>query len=191
MAATKPHRGQRLLVQALASGITGLLLAGGAAWGAGAPSETPPPQAPVDPTEPAEQELQRAVEPDESDESDELDEQAVEEADPPAATGDTAQEAKPPKADKAAKAKGPETAKAAKARGPKAAKAQGRALGQGNGQGNGHGKAVSAAARGESELPDDCRNHGHWVSTVAKGLDSCTANPRPPETETETDDTDD
>lgn len=43
-----------------------------------------------------------------------------------------------------------------------------------------HGAAVSAAARGETPPRGDCRNHGHWVSTVAKGLDSCDDNPRPP-----------
>ena len=42
-----------------------------------------------------------------------------------------------------------------------------------------HGEAVSAAARGETEPVGDCRNHGHWVSTVAKGLASCDDNPRP------------
>jgi len=48
-----------------------------------------------------------------------------------------------------------------------------------NGNGNAHGKAVSAAARGETEPVGDCRNHGHWVSTVAQGLESCDDNPRP------------
>lgn len=46
-------------------------------------------------------------------------------------------------------------------------------------KGNAHGKAVSAAARGETPPVGDCRNHGHWVSTVAKGLASCDDNPRP------------
>ena len=46
------------------------------------------------------------------------------------------------------------------------------------GKGNAHGKAVSAAARGITPPVGDCRNHGHWVSTVAKGLASCDDNPR-------------
>ena len=43
----------------------------------------------------------------------------------------------------------------------------------------GHGDAVSKAARGLTPPVGDCRNHGHWVSTVAKGLTSCDDNPRP------------
>ena len=49
------------------------------------------------------------------------------------------------------------------------------------GNGNAHGKAVSSAARGETPPVGECRNHGHWVSTVAKGLASCDDNPRPPD----------
>ena len=45
--------------------------------------------------------------------------------------------------------------------------------------GNAHGKAVSDAARGVTPPVGNCRNHGHWVSTVAKGLASCDDNPRP------------
>ena len=51
---------------------------------------------------------------------------------------------------------------------------------RGGNQGNGHGKTVSAAARGVTPPVGDCRNRGHWVSTVAKGLASCDDNPRPP-----------
>ena len=44
---------------------------------------------------------------------------------------------------------------------------------------SGHGQAVSKAARGLTPPVGNCRNHGHWVSTVAKGLSSCDDNPRP------------
>ena len=62
----------------------------------------------------------------------------------------------------------------------KAAQAQRKEAKTNNGKGNAHGKAVSDAARGVTEPVGDCRNHGHWVSTVAKGKDSCDDNPRPP-----------
>jgi hypothetical protein len=45
--------------------------------------------------------------------------------------------------------------------------------------GEGDGNAVSKAARGLTPPVGNCRNHGHWVSTVAKGLSSCDDNPRP------------
>lgn len=48
-----------------------------------------------------------------------------------------------------------------------------------DGDSNAYGKAVSEAARGLTPPVGNCRNHGHWVSTVAKGLDSCDDNPRP------------
>ena len=46
------------------------------------------------------------------------------------------------------------------------------------GHGNSHGRAVSEAARGETPPVGACRNHGHWVSSVAKGLGSCDDNPK-------------
>jgi hypothetical protein len=156
MATTERRRGQRLLVQGVATAITALLIAGGAAFAAGAPSEVPT----------------------DAPDAGAAQSQAGQEAAPDAKPDKAAKADKPAKA-KAAKAKGPKAAKAgkaAKARGPKAASGQGRALGRGNGKGNGHGKAVSAAARGETPPVGNCRNHGHWVSTVAKGLASCDDN---------------
>ena len=44
---------------------------------------------------------------------------------------------------------------------------------------DGHRSAVSQAARGLLPPVGSCRNHGHWVATVAKGLTSCDDNPRP------------
>ncbi|MPZ72447.1 MAG: hypothetical protein GEU74_04340 [Nitriliruptorales bacterium] len=61
----------------------------------------------------------------------------------------------------------------------RAEKPEARASARGSGQGNAHGKAVSAAARGATPPVGDCRNHGHWVSTIAKGQSSCDDNPRP------------
>ena len=59
----------------------------------------------------------------------------------------------------------------------KAAKAGKHNYGQG--KGNAHGKAVSDAARGVTAPVGNCRNRGHWVSTVAKGKSSCDDNPKP------------
>lgn len=81
-------------------------------------------------------------------------------------------ESKPEKQAKPAK---PDAAKKAKRQGGPPSDARGE------GRGNAHGKAVSAAARGETPPVGNCSNHGHWVSTVAKGLDSCDDNPRPAE----------
>ena len=168
-----PHRGRGLLAQALATAITALLIAGGAAWGAGTPDDDATPAA-AEPTEAPDsaQALQQTQE-----------RAAAAEAD----AAEAAEEVKPPKAPKAAqvpdssgaarghKAKPAKAAKAAKA--AKGANSKGEALG--HRKGAGHGTRVSAAARGETPPVGSCRNHGHWVSTVAKGLASCDDNPRP------------
>lgn len=130
------------------------------------PTETAPPTEFVaDPTEPPE-----ATEPAEEPESngDQAAEHANEREARARSDAKTAAKAAAKAERDAAKAQRA-AAKVTGPKGPKAAKTN-------NGRGNGHGKAVSSAARGQTPPVGNCRNHGHWVSTVAKGLASCDDN---------------